>query len=159
MKPKSRFSCDSSSRTKSMQRDASKMTKSMAYIGVLAVVVGVLLTTCVGSAWSMELLRDEEMASIRGTACPNSICEDTGRCYTGPLCIGAPPNDCGLISGIQWHADCVEGAFECEERETRNDCFEIAECELCWEEGGTKYCAECFGVHDSGERRRCETIE
>ncbi len=56
------------------------MTKRMAYIGVLVLVLGVLLTTCVGSAWTMELLTDEQMAAITGADC--LPCLD----YTTPLC-------------------------------------------------------------------------
>ncbi len=74
MKPTSRFSCRS--RTKSIGKVVSRMTKSLAYVGVLVLVAGLLLTTCVGSAWSMELLTAEEMASIRGTDCPNTECGD-----------------------------------------------------------------------------------
>ena len=68
-----------SSRTKPIGKVVSRMTKSLAYIGAL--VVGVLLTTCVGSAWSMEVLTDEQMALSTGTACNYEYCDD-GHCCT-----------------------------------------------------------------------------
>jgi len=36
------------------------------YVGVLPLVVGLVLTTCLGSAWSMEVLSKEELANVSG---------------------------------------------------------------------------------------------
>ncbi len=85
MKPTSRFSCRS--RTKSIGKVVSKMTKSLAYVGVLALVAGLLLTTCVGSAWSMSSLGDEHLASIRGSVCTDLECR-----------AASPPADCTAVS-------------------------------------------------------------
>jgi len=40
------------------------MSKNMVYVGVLPLVVGLVLTTCLGSAWSMEVLSDAYLADI-----------------------------------------------------------------------------------------------
>ena len=103
MKPKkSRLLC--SSRTKSIGNGVSRMTKSLAYIGVLVLVVGVLLTTCVGSAWSMSLLDEREMSSIRGRTCLTGSCAETDSypdCWHDPLddkCPSIP----GCNTGFAW---------------------------------------------------------
>ena len=87
------------------------MTKSLAYIGVIALVVGVLLTTCVGSAWSMEVLPDEEMAGIRGTVCPNTDCAYGGGCPYDKACT-LPWPDCGLSKqdAEEWKRQ-IEGGY------------------------------------------------
>jgi len=58
------------------------MTKSLAYIGVVGVVVGLLFTTCVSSAWSMELLTDEEMQDSIGACGFIGVCDGLNDCYT-----------------------------------------------------------------------------
>ena len=58
------------------------MTKGLAYISVLVLVVGLLLTTCVGSAWSMDMLTEQEMTVITGASC---ICFTIDH-VTGPWC-------------------------------------------------------------------------
>lgn len=79
------------------------MTRSLAYIGVLVLVAGVLLTTCVGSAWSMELLTDEQLAVVRGTDCPDTDCAYGGAC---PITSGCPDVDlCDVnttVANIAW---------------------------------------------------------
>ncbi len=67
------------------------MTKSLAYIGVLALVVGLVLTTCVGTAWSLEVLSEDELAAIWGSW-PND-----GPCLDWP-CITAEIHNCGEIA-------------------------------------------------------------
>ncbi len=86
MKLTSRFS--SRIRTKSSE-EVSKMTKCLAYIGVIALVVGVLLTTCVGSAWSMGLLTEEDLSQVRGSGCGTSegfLCTHTANCGSSKVC-------------------------------------------------------------------------
>jgi len=51
MTPMSRYPCCSC--IKPIRQGVSKMTRSLTYVGVLVVVAGVLLTTCVGSGWMM----------------------------------------------------------------------------------------------------------
>ena len=94
MKPTSRFSCRSC--TKSIGKVVSRMTKSLAYIGVLVLVVGVLLTTCVGSAWSMTLLTDEQMAEVHGRSCAEWDCvsEMCGTAKPCSLTGGSPTDNC-----------------------------------------------------------------
>jgi len=43
------------------------MTKGLAYVGVLALLSGLLLATCVGSARSMEILTDEQLADVKAS--------------------------------------------------------------------------------------------
>jgi len=66
------------------------MTKSLAYIGVVVLVVGLVLTTCVGTAWSMDVLTDEEMASIRGRHEPAKCTWDLPGCGSECLPTGDP---------------------------------------------------------------------
>lgn len=96
-----------SSRTKS-SKEVNKMTKSLAYIGVVAVVVGVLLTTCVGSAWSMELLMDEQLAVVQGRSCAVWDCvpESCGTANPCNLHGGSPTDAC-----YKWNPD-----FDCSEK-------------------------------------------
>ncbi len=106
MKPKkSRLLC--SSRTKSIGKGVSKMTKSVAYIGVVVLVVGVLLTTCVGSAWSMTLLTDEQMTVVRGTDCPELACpwSDCGQDPQGCCMVGVDPG-CNAYGCPPFYDDC-----------------------------------------------------
>ena len=63
-----------SSRTKSIGKDVARMKRSMAHVGVIALVVGVLLTTCVGSACSMEVLTNSQLAEVYGMDCPGTEC-------------------------------------------------------------------------------------
>jgi len=95
MKPTSRHSC--CVRTKSIAKLVSRMTKSLAYIGVLVLVVGLLFTTCVGSAWSKEMLTDEQLTGIRGACTSNSGCEDAGNC---------PPDQYQSCPDISHQSDC-----------------------------------------------------
>ena len=136
MTPTSRFSCRSS--TKSTGRDVSKMTKSLTYIGVVVLVAGLLLTTCVGSAWSMELLTDEEMASIRGTQCPELACP-WSTCGQGPqgcCMIGGDPDCTDFGYCNMYHDDCQSKVLGLWRRCTGGD--ELYECD----NSGTQY--ECI---------------
>ncbi len=80
MTPMSRYPCCSC--IKPIRKGVSKMTRSLTYVGVLVVVAGVLLTTCVGSAWSMEVLDDDALSRIKG----RHVCG-----YVGETCQGAYP--------------------------------------------------------------------
>jgi hypothetical protein len=63
------------------------MTAKPTHLGVLVVVVGLLVTTCVSGAWSMSPLSDTEMRSCTGAAtcyekyidqCTEPGCDATG---------------------------------------------------------------------------------
>jgi len=66
------------------------MTKSVAYIGVLAVVMGLLVTTGVGSVWSMELLTDEQLANVKASHVGDEYCKADNH----PGCPCAQENAC-----------------------------------------------------------------
>ena len=93
------------------------MTRSLAYIGVLALVVGVFLTTCVGSAWSMELLTEADLGQLRGGhsgwECPATN-NDTG-CKTDECCDCALWEEClsmKLDKNVGYKT-CVQGTGSC----------------------------------------------
>ncbi len=64
------------------------MTRSLVYIGALVLVVGLLLTTCVGAAWSMDMLTDEQLGEIRGSQCHGDCCEGCALPGDGSGCEG-----------------------------------------------------------------------
>ena len=98
-----------SSRTKSIGKELSRMNKTLAYVGVLVLVVGLLLTTCVGSAWSMEVLTDEQMAEVHGRSCAEWDCVSE-MCGTSKPCslIADPPTDNCAYEQSGSHYDCSE---------------------------------------------------
>ncbi len=160
MKPTSRLSCRSC--TKSIGKDVSRMTRSLAYIGVVVLVVGVLLTTCVGSAWSIEVLTDEQLAAVHGSTCPNVKCADTAQdCYTGKFCVNqstGPPPMCATFSYSVKDRACVEPKpdWECWMIDPRYDCVSVqGECE-CYTDGEDWYCGQCEGTaYRAGDRDDC----
>ncbi len=74
------------SRIKPMGKGVSRMTNSMAHIGVLAVAVGLLVTTGVGSGWSMEVLLDDQLAAVTGKWPPQQWCPQNTPCEDDPTC-------------------------------------------------------------------------
>jgi len=62
------------------------MTKGLAYVGVLALLSGLLLATCVGSAWNMEVLTDQELAGITATWQKDKECPPNTKCEDDPTC-------------------------------------------------------------------------
>lgn len=120
------------------------MTKSVAYIGVLALVVGVLLTTCVGSAWSMELLTDEQLGQVKGTDCPDTEC-GSGDCYTGPACVYNGPGSCTLFSGVHDTNWCEGPAPDktCTLLSRKEPCVNVSPCTGCTYVEGQWYCTSC----------------
>jgi len=64
MKVTSRFTCRS--RTKSLE-EVGKMTKNVAYVGMLVVVAGLLLTTCASDVNAYQVLSNRELMAVTGT--------------------------------------------------------------------------------------------
>lgn len=64
------------------------MMKRTAYVAVVALFVGALLTGAVGSAWSMDVLTDEQLSSIRGMddCGDREDCTDGGGCTLSHFC-------------------------------------------------------------------------
>ena len=83
------------------------MTRSLAHIGVLAIVVGLLSTACVGSAWSMEILTDEQLDAVAGSQC-NAKCRHLGNCLFLPCPV--PEAACWTCSQNHSNRWCVSGA-------------------------------------------------
>ena len=89
------------------------MSKNMVYVGVLALVMGLLVTTGVGSVWSMELLTDEEMATVRANWTADV------RCGESKLCIRAAqdgfyPTDCEVYNDNYCYKQWVNSVEYCD---------------------------------------------
>jgi len=97
-KPTSRSVCRSRICTKPIGKGVSRMTKGLAYIGVVGVVAGFLFTTCVGSGWTMELMTQEQLSMVNGR-CPDAKCllyspGEGDKCYPKDCEQRATPNGC-----------------------------------------------------------------
>jgi len=128
----SRFSCPSC--TKTIGKDVSRMTKSLAYVGVLVLVVGFLLTICVGSVWGAVLLTDQQMGGVIG--CGNArTCTsgwdkcfwDETNCAAGRCSCPNPPCTCEDLELGQYHTWQNTPVKGCGQGYPWQDCHETAE--------------------------------
>jgi len=74
------------------------MSKSLLHTGMLTTVVGLLVITSVGTAWSMRFLTDEQLSNIKATHEANKKCLDyepvSGSC-TFDVCRPYGDSPCG----------------------------------------------------------------